>query len=193
MARINLLPWREERRAALQKQFLMVLAGMAVFGALLVFLGDRYVSGLIEHQNGRNSYLQQHIAELNRQVAEIRELEKRRAELLERMEIIQGLQGKRPVIVRIFDEAVRTMPDGAYFLEMTRSGENIQVSGKAESNNRVSSLMRKLDSSLWFKDPNLTSVKAAPDFGEQGSQFQLSFKITSPDAEAAEAAAAKEK
>ncbi|MAY37090.1 MAG: pilus assembly protein PilN [Spongiibacteraceae bacterium] len=193
MARINLLPWREERRAALQKQFLVVLAGMAVFGALLVFLGDRYVSALIEHQNGRNSYLQQHIAELNRQVAEIRELEKRRAELLERMEIIQGLQGKRPVIVRIFDEAVRTMPDGAYFLDMTRSGENINVSGKAESNNRVSSLMRKLDSSLWFKDPNLTSVKAAPDFGEQGSQFQLSFKITSPDAEAAEAAAAKEK
>lgn len=193
MARINLLPWREERRAALQKQFLVVLAGMAVFGALLVFLGDRYVSALIEHQNGRNNYLQQHIAELNRQVAEIRELEKRRAELLERMEVIQGLQGKRPVIVRIFDEAVRTMPDGAYFLDMTRSGENIKVSGKAESNNRVSSLMRKLDSSLWFKDPNLTSVKAAPDFGEQGSQFQLSFKITSPDAEAAEAAAAKEK
>lgn len=193
MARINLLPWREERRAALQKQFLVVLAGMAVFGALLVFLGDRYMSALIEHQNGRNNYLQQHIAELNRQVAEIRELEKRRAELLERMEIIQGLQGKRPVIVRIFDEAVRTMPDGAYFLDMTRSGENIKVSGKAESNNRVSSLMRKLDSSLWFKDPNLTSVKAAPDFGEQGSQFQLSFKITSPDAEAAEAAAAKEK
>ena len=193
MARINLLPWREERRAALQKQFLVVLAGMAVFGALLVFLCDRYVSALIEHQNGRNSYLQQHIAELNRQVAEIRELEKRRAQLLERMEIIQGLQGKRPVIVRIFDEAVRTMPDGAYFLDMTRSGENIKVSGKAESNNRVSSLMRKLDSSLWFKDPNLTSVKAAPDFGEQGSQFQLSFKITSPDAEAAEAAAAKEK
>jgi len=193
MARINLLPWREERRAALQKQFLVVLAGMAVFGALLVFLGDRYMSALIEHQNGRNNYLQQHIAELNRQVAEIRELEKRRAELLERMEIIQGLQGKRPVIVRIFDEAVRTMPDGAYFLDMSRSGENIKVSGKAESNNRVSSLMRKLDSSLWFKDPNLTSVKAAPDFGEQGSQFQLSFKITSPDAEAAEAAAAKEK
>lgn len=193
MARINLLPWREERRAALQKQFLVVLAGMAVFGALLVFLGDRYMSALIEHQNGRNNYLQQHIAELNRQVAEIRELEKRRAELLERMEIIQGLQGKRPVIVRIFDEAVRTMPDGAYFLDMTRRGENINVSGKAESNNRVSSLMRKLDSSLWFKDPNLTSVKAAPDFGEQGSQFQLSFKITSPDAEAAEAAAAKEK
>lgn len=193
MARINLLPWREERRAALQKQFLVILAGMAVFGALIVFLGDRYVSALIEHQNGRNNYLQQHIAELNRQVAEIRELEKRRAELLERMEIIQGLQGKRPVIVRIFDEAVRTMPDGAYFLDMTRSGENIKVSGKAESNNRVSSLMRKLDSSLWFKDPNLTSVKAAPDFGEQGSEFQLSFKITSPDAEAAEAAAAKEK
>ncbi len=190
MARINLLPWREERRAALQKQFLVILAGMAVFGALIVFLGDRYVSALIEHQNGRNNYLQQHIAELNRQVAEIRELEKRRAELLERMEIIQGLQGKRPVIVRIFDEAVRTMPDGAYFLNMTRSGENIKVSGKAESNNRVSSLMRKLDSSLWFKDPNLTSVKAAPDFGEQGSEFQLSFKITSPDAEAA---AAKEK
>ncbi|MBB3047772.1 type IV pilus assembly protein PilN [Litorivivens lipolytica] len=184
MAKINLLPWREERRAALQKQFLVILVGMAVFGGLIVFLGDRYFNALIDHQNARNNYLQQHIAELNRQVAEIRELEKRRAELLERMEIIQGLQGKRPVIVRIFDETVRTMPDGAFFLDMTRTGDAIKVSGKAESNNRVSSLMRKLDNSEWFKEPNLTSVKAAPDFGEQGSQFELSFKITSPDAEA---------
>lgn len=184
MATINLLPWRAERRAAMQRQFLVILGGMAVLGALIVLVADQFVSGQIAHQNSRNTYLKQHIAELDRQVKEIQELEKRRAELLERMEIIQGLQGKRPIIVRIFDEVVRTMPDGAYFLDMTRTNESVQVSGKAESNNRVSSLMRRLDSSEWFKEPNLTAVKAAPDFGEQGSQFELSFKITSPDEEA---------
>lgn len=181
MARINLLPWRAERRAALQRQFLVVLAGMAILGGLLVLLADRYVSAQVAHQNGRNDYLKQHIAELDRQVKEIRELEKRRAELLERMEIIQGLQGKRPVIVRIFDETVRTLPDGAFFQSMTRNDKLVQVKGKAESNNRVSSLMRRLDSSEWFTDPNLTSVSAAPDFGEQGSSFELSFKITTLD------------
>lgn len=181
MARINLLPWRAERRAALQRQFLVVLVGMAIIGGLLVLLADRYVSAQVAHQNGRNDYLKQHIADLDRQVAEIKELEKRRAELLERMEVIQGLQGKRPVIVRIFDETVRTLPDGAYFASMVRKDQVIQVKGKAESNNRVSSLMRRLDSSEWFTEPNLTSVSAAPDFGEQGSSFELSFKITTPD------------
>ncbi|WP_372747627.1 PilN domain-containing protein [Litorivivens sp.] len=183
MANINLLPWRAERRAALQRQFLVILGGMALLGGIIVLIANQVVTGQIEYQNGRNSYLKQHIAELDRQVKEIRELEKRRAELLERMEIIQGLQGKRPVIVRIFDEFVRTMPDGAYFQTMTRSKDRIHVVGKAESNNRVSSLMRRVDGSEWFKDPNLTSVKAAPDYGEQGSQFELSFSITSPDEE----------
>lgn len=181
MAKINLLPWRAERRQALQRQFLVVLAGMAILGGLLVFAADRYVNAKIEHQNGRNAYLKQHIAELDRQVKEIRELEKRRAELLERMEVIQGLQGRRPMIVRIFDETVRTLPDGTYFLSMVRKGELIQLKGKAESNNRVSSLMRRLDGSQWFRQPNLTSVSAAPDFGEQGSNFELSYKITSPE------------
>ncbi len=167
----------------MQRQFLVILAGMAVMGGLLVFLADRFVTGQIADQNGRNDYLKQHIAELDAQVREIRELEKRRAELLERMEIIQGLQGTRPVIVRIFDETVRTLPDGAFFLSMDRKDKIVQVKGKAESNNRVSSLMRRLDSSEWFAEPNLTTVSAAPDFGEQGSNFELSFKITTPDKE----------
>jgi type IV pilus assembly protein PilN len=181
MTQINLLPWREDRRTVMQRQFLVILAGMALLGGLMVLLADRYATVQVSHQNGRNDYIQRHIAELDAQVIEIRELEKRRADLLERMEIIQGLQGTRPVIVRIFEETVRTLPDRVFFRSMTRTDTVVAVKGTAESNNRVSSLMRRLDSSEWFTAPNLTSVSSAPDFGEQGSNFELSFKITTPD------------
>ncbi len=183
MAKINLLPWREERRQALKRQFLTVLAAMALLGLAVVFATDRYYAGAIAHQQGRNAYIQQNIDVLNRQVKEIRELEKRKQDLLERMKIIQDLQGKRPLIVRIFDEVVRTLPDGTYFESLDRKDKSISVKGIAESNNRVSSLMRNLDGSEWFAKPNLTAVSAVPEFGEQASKFTLSYVIRTPEDE----------
>lgn len=180
MATINLLPWREERRQLIKQQFLVVLGGVAVLGALLVLLGVTVMNSAISDQEGRNRYIQTHIDKLNREVREISELEKRRQQLIDRMNIIQDLQGTRPLIVRVFDEMVRTLPDGLFFTSVVRRGNSINVEGIAESNNRVSSLMRKLDGSPWFDDPNLTAVSAASRYGEQASSFRLSFKISAP-------------
>ncbi|MDX1505203.1 MAG: PilN domain-containing protein [Spongiibacter sp.] len=183
MANINLLPWREERRQQIQQQFIVVLAGVAVVAVLLVVLAMSIVNGAISNQEGRNAYLQQQITQINKEVAEISELEARRQQLLDRMNIIQSLQGTRPLIVRVFDEMVRTLPDGLFFTSVVRVDSRISVEGIAESNNRVSSLMRKLDASTWFSDPNLTAVKAAPSYGDQASDFKLSFKISAPSPE----------
>jgi type IV pilus assembly protein PilN len=180
MANINLLPWREERRQELKKQFLTILGGVAVVALVLVLLAHSVVGSSIEYQQDRNKYLQGQIDELSLQVKEIKELEKKKQELLDRMKVIQELQGNRPIIVRIFDELVRTIPDGVFYSDLTRTSNKVVLTGIAESNNRISSLMRKLDKSEWFADPNLTAVTAMPDFGEQASKFGLSFNISTP-------------
>lgn len=180
MATINLLPWREERRELVKQQFLVILGGVAILGALLILLAMSIVNGAISDQEARNNYMQGQIRKINKEVAEIRDLEKRRQQLLDRMTIIQDLQGTRPLIVRVFDEMVRTLPDGLFYTSVVRRGKTINVQGIAESNNRVSSLMRKLDGSPWFADPNLTAVSAASAYGDQASSFKLSFKISAP-------------
>ncbi|WP_372861902.1 PilN domain-containing protein [Spongiibacter sp.] len=180
MSNINLLPWREERRHQIQQQFLAGLAAVVVLAGLIVLLTMSVVNRAISNQESRNAYLQGHITQINKEVAEIRDLETRRQQLLDRMNIIQSLQGTRPLIVRVFDEMVRTLPDGLFFTSVVRAGDRISVEGIAESNNRVSSLMRKLDASTWFSEPNLTAVKAAEEYGEQASNFTLSFRISAP-------------
>ena len=180
MANINLLPWREERRQELKKEFVVVLGAVVLIAALALLLMNRVVNAAIDNQNGRNQYLQSNINELNRQVAEIQDLEKKRRELLDRMKIIQDLQGTRPLIVRVFDELVRTLPDGVFYRDLARSEKKIDLTGVAESNTRVSSLMRQLDGSEWFESPNLTSVQAAADFGEQASSFMMTVQISPP-------------
>lgn len=180
MATINLLPWREERRQLIKTQFLVVLGGAATLAVLLVVLAMSIVNTAISHQDGRNAYLEGQIKKINKEVAEIKNLETRRQQLLDRMTIIQDLQGTRPLIVRVFDEMVRTLPDGLFYTSVSRRGGRIDVQGIAESNNRVSSLMRKLDASQWFTDPNLTAVSAASAYGEQASSFKLSYNISAP-------------
>jgi len=188
MANINLLPWREERRQEQRKEFLTVLGAVALAAIVVVLLTNRVYSSWIDNQNGRNAYLQTNIDELNRQVAEIKELEKKRQELLDRMKVIQDLQGTRPLIVRIFDEMVRTLPDGVFYKTMSRTDKTIQMEGVAESNNRVSSLMRQFDRSEWFENPNLTSVQASPEYGEQASGFKMTVVVSTPPAEAGDPA-----
>lgn len=187
MANINLLPWREERRQGKKQSFLVVLGVIAGISLLLVVLMHMFVSASIDGQNGRNGYLKKQISELDQQVKEIRELENKRNELLERMKVIQDLQGNRPVIVRVFDEMVRTLPDGVFYQGLVRTNNIIKLRGIAESNQRVSSLMRKVDKSDWFASPNLTAVKEQPKYGEQASEFNMLFSISTPSAAAAAA------
>jgi type IV pilus assembly protein PilN len=186
MANINLLPWREERRQELKQAFLVVLGVVAAVGIALVILAHITVSSAVDKQTSRNEYLQKQITELEQQVKEIQALENKKQELLDRMTVIQELQGNRPIIVRIFDEMVRTVPDGVFYKGLSREQDTIILMGIAESNNRISSLMRKLDKSEWFDDPNLTAVMAQPDYGEQASDFSLSFNISTPSDKARE-------
>lgn len=183
MATINLLPWREALRAERKKQFTTTLTLVALVALLVVIVGDRVVSSQINHQDSRNSYLSSRIAELDEKVAEIRGLQRKRAQLIERMRVIQELQGNRPVIVRVMDQLVRTVPDGVFYTSLVAKGSDITIEGVAESNNRVSSLMRRLDRSDWLRDPNLDAVKAAPDFGEQATTFDLTVKLQLPSSE----------
>ncbi len=180
MANINLLPWRDEYRREKQQEFLGVLAGVAAVAALGVYLWISSINGAIEAQNDRNRMLDTEIKALSAKVKEIQELKKRRAELLSRMKVIQGLQGERPLIVRYFDELVHAVPEGVYLQTLTRRGEQISLTGVTESNVRVSAFMRNLDASEWFANPNLKAVKAAPKYGEQASEFTMSFSTTKP-------------
>jgi len=176
MARINLRPWREERRAEKQREFLTALAGVAIAGLLFVFLQDRLVTSAIENQQARNSYLTGEIASLERKIKEIDGLKAKRDQLIERMRVIQELQGNRPVIVHMFDEMVRSLPDGIHYQSLVRKGEGLAIKGRAESNNRISSLMRRLDGSEWFTDPNLTAVKATKGDDNKANDFDLTVK-----------------
>ena len=182
MANINLLPWREELREERKQEFLVGLGTTVAIAAVILFAGDRVVNSYISNQTAQNDYLRQQIASLDSEIAEIRELQRQKSELTERMSVIQELQGNRPVIVRLFDELVRTLPDGVYYNTVTRSGDTISFQGVAESNNRVSALLRSLNESDWFESPNLEQISAVAQ-GGGGNSFQLTVRVTTPDLE----------
>jgi len=189
MANINLLPWREWERERKQKEFLAQLGSVLVVAALLVFGAGQYLDGQIEGQNGRNIFMQGKIKVLDERISEIKSLRKQREDLLARMRVINELQGNRPVIVRVFDEVVQTLAKGVHYNRLTLEGKTLSVAGIAESNNRISALMRNLDASDWFTQPNLKSIKEDPsnsDYGEQASKFDLSFIQSSPADDAEE-------
>lgn len=182
MAKINLLPWREERRQELKRQFFIVLAGVVLLGAGAVYLVNMQVEAQIDNQNRRNDFITQETHKLDAQIKEIAELKKQRASLIERMKIIQDLQGNRPVIVQIFDELVRTVPDGVFYKKLKATGDIISVTGVAESNNRVSNLMRNLDASPMLEAPNLSKVRAA-DKDKAVNEFDLTVRREKPKSE----------
>ncbi|WP_323773443.1 PilN domain-containing protein [Alcanivorax sp.] len=175
---INLLPWREERRKQRQQEFVMMLVLAAIVGGGIFWMWKGYVDQQITDQRARNSHIQTRSAELDEKIKEIKELRSRRDELVARMEVIQNLQGNRPTIVYVFDELVKTLPDGVFYNEIKRVGDLYTVDGVAESNNRISRLMRNLDESSWFQSANLQNVTALED-GSQANSFTLTVKQAS--------------
>jgi type IV pilus assembly protein PilN len=181
MARINLLPWREQLREERRKRFLLSLAGVAILGVGIVLLADRYYSSEISGQTARNTYIKSEIAVLDSRIKQISELKARRKQLLERMKIIQDLQGNRPMSGRMFDQLARTLPDGVFFTDVKMTAGVISIAGNAESNNRVSELLRNLEASPWLEQAVLTEVKTKPSGDpDQGNAFQLSVRQTQP-------------
>ncbi|OEY66622.1 PilN domain-containing protein [Marinobacter sp. X15-166B] len=185
MAKINLRPWREELRAEKQQQFVVMLVGTVVIAAGLGFLWKNHMESKIAYQESRNAYIQTAARQLDAQIKEIEDLRRKRDELLARMRVIQDLQGKRPVIVRVFDELVKTLPDGVYYTDLKKVGDSIAVVGMAESNSRISGLMRHFEESDWFTAPNLTNVAAADSRRAGYSQFNLSVEQQTPATEIA--------
>ena len=182
MANINLLPWREELREERRQEFVVGLGVTVAIAGMILFAGDRYVNNSINNQVELNDYLRTQITLLDEEIEEIRELQRQKAELTERMTVIQDLQGRRPVIVRLFDELARTLPDGVYYNTINRLGDAISFQGVAESNNRVSALLRSLADSVWFEGPSLQQISATGQ-GGQGNGFELNVQVTTPDPE----------
>src|SRR5690606_25837775 len=141
----------------------------------------QYFSSVIDNQHSRNGYIREKNAELDRRIAEIQLLRAQRQQLIERMKIIQDLQGNRPIVSHVFDQMVRTIPDGVYFKSLQMTGTNIAIEGEAERNSLVSNLMRRQDASDWLTAPTLLEVKASnnPQL-EQASLFKLNVKQTKP-------------
>lgn len=186
MARINLLPWREAERKERQKEFgVMVLAG-ALASAFIVYGVHSIFQSQIESQNQRNSYLQQEIKDVEKRISEIRDLDKTKQNLLARMNIIQELQSSRPQIVHLFDEVVTTLPDGVYLDKIEQMGNKVAFEGQAQSNARVSSMMRNIDSSEWLERPTLDFIESKEKTGTGYSHFKLTVKQTSQTEEAEE-------
>lgn len=188
MARINLLPWRAERRKQRLQEFYSMLGMAALAGALISLMIWLYYSGQIEGQENRNRYLQEQIKVVDKQIAEIKELDKKKERLLRRKEVIEQLQASRSQMVHLFDELARTIADGARITAIKQSGQTLTLEGRAQSNARVSSYMRNLDASGWMGKSDLSIIEARS--GDKGLPYEFTLKVTlkNPSEEAAKAA-----
>jgi type IV pilus assembly protein PilN len=176
MARINLLPWREAERKRRLREFGTMLAGGLVIAVAASAYMHFHVERMIDTQKSRNTFLQKEIAQLDRKIKEIRDLEKTKSNLIARMNIIQQLQQSRPEIVHLFDELVETLPDGVYLTEVAQSGRSIALQGRAQSNARVSAYMRNIDASPWLGNANLKVIEHRDKTGTGLSHFKLAAK-----------------
>jgi len=175
--RINLLPHREERRKRGRQHF-AVLGGLtAVLGAAIVGAGYLYIGGQIDNQNDRNVYLKSQIAILDKEIAEIKKLKDEIAALLARKQIIETLQADRAQTVHLMDQLVRQMPEGVYLRSLKQSGLAVSINGYAQSNARVSTLMRNIESSPWLDNPKLIEIKAAKVGSKRLSEFNMTLQL----------------
>ncbi|MCF7223339.1 PilN domain-containing protein [Marilutibacter chinensis] len=176
MARINLLPWRAERRKQRQKEF-GVMAGLSALAAVaLSFMIVSFYNGQISGQNVRNDFLKDRIAEVDKQIAEIEELDKKKAKLLARKEVIEQLQANRSQMVHLFDSLVRTIPDGVILTSIKQDDKTLSLTGRSQSNSRVSTYMRNLEGSGWMTKPDLSIIEAKGE--DKGLPYEFSLQVT---------------
>ncbi len=190
MARINLLPWREERRKQRQQEFYVLLGASAVAAILAVFVGLWFIGSQIDAQNERNDTLAREIKALDAQIAEIEELDRQRDRLIARKEIIEQLQATRSQMVHLFDELVRTLPDGVRLDSIKQGGSTLTLGGYAQSNARVSAYMRNLDASAWLKESEIIKIEAKGTDKNVPYEFSLKVNLEDPNADKGQAAEA---
>jgi len=193
MARINLLPWREMQRREQDRKILGVGVALWALTAAAVGLSYLWMNSRIDYQNDRNAFLQAEIKKVEKEIEEINEIRKQKEHLIARMEIIQQLQRDRTQVVHVFDDMVRKLPKGVYFTKLQKKNRDMTLEGFAQSNARVSSLMRNLESSEWFTsaDLDVINVTDGEEGGSRVSKFNLKVKQTSLKAAAAATPAAE--
>lgn len=184
MIRVNLLPHREIRRKQQQTQFFIMLGtivaiGVAIWGAVHFYLEEQF-----ENQVNRNRYLQTEIEKLDKQIAEIQKLKDQTASLLARKRVVETLQGTRSEVVHLLDQLVRQLPDGVYLRSIKQAGTRVTIAGLTQSQARVSTLMRNLESSPHLESPGLVEIKSATVAGQRANDFLLNVNITRAKAEA---------
>jgi len=176
--RINLLPWREERRKARRQQFFALSGLISVLAGLIWFLGYGIINGYISTQEGKNAFLTSEIASLDKEIEEIKRLKEQTDSLLSRKRIIESLQANRTETVHLFNQLLRQVPDGVYLKSIKQIGNKINLIGYAQSNARVSTLMRNLESSTVMERPELVEIKMSTVGTRKLSEFNLNITIT---------------
>lgn len=186
MAQINLLPWREKLRKQRQREFGFMILGALIITVLAMVYWHLLVQGQIDHQSDRNRFLEAEISQVDEQIREIQSLERTRQKLVARMKVIEDLQVSRPQIVHLFDELVTVVPDGAYLTQLVQRGSNLVLNGRAQSNARVSTYMRNIESSPWMNDPKLRIIENKDNDRStaNSSTFQLDLVQMVPKEEA---------
>ncbi len=187
MIRINLLPHREIKRKQQQKEFFIMLGAVLGLGAAAWFAVHSYLGGQLEEQNGRNTYLESEIAVLEKQIDEIKKLKEQTAALLQRKKVVESLQANRAETVYLLDQLVRQLPDGVYLKTVVQRVNKVTVGGFAQSNARVSTFMRNLESSPYLEKPVLIEIRSYADKTARLSEFSLSVLLTRNKEDAAPA------
>ena len=182
MAHINLLPWREEKRQEQTRQFATITGLSLILTGAIIFVVHVTFNNQIDHQKSRNKLLNDEITQLDEALKQIEELEDTKEQLLSRMDVIQSLQQQRPQIVHLFDDFVRTVPEGIYLVDVKQESTQLTIKGVAESNGRVSAYMRNIDASEWMATPKLKVIKTRKGT-LRSSDFTLLTSQTLPDDE----------
>ena len=181
MANINLLPWRAERRRQRERDFYLMLAAAAVSAVLAWLVWGWWMNQRIDDQEGRNGYLRTEIQQLEGKLKEIKDLETTKAKLLARKQIIEQLQASRSQMVHLFDELVRTIPDGVRLASIKQTGDQLALEGVAQANGDVANYMRNLDASNWMQRSDLKKTEIKGSDKRNRYEFGLSVKLRSAE------------
>lgn len=192
ITRINLLPHREERRKRARQHFAVLAGAVSVIGLIVVGLMHLYYAAQIDTQAERNQFLKNELVKLDKDIAEIKALRDQIQALLARKQVIETLQADRAQTVHLLDELVRQMPEGVYVRSVRQRGLRVSVVGYAQSNARVSTLMRNIEASPWLAAPELVEVKAASVDRRRVSEFNMNFSLKRAVAKAPPKEAAKD-
>ena len=183
MIRVNLLPHRQIRREARQRQFGLMAAFSAILASVLVFMAYTVINARVDSQTERNARLNTAIAKLDKEIKDIQDLKDQISAMLERKQVVENLQTNRSQAVIVFDELSRQLPEGMYLKSIKQVGGLITLEGVADTNARVATLVRNYNASAWLESPGLVEIKAVTVNGQKQNVFTLTVKLKAPQTE----------